>query len=125
MALDYIALGVMLFAATVIFYLIIAIHDIPYEIAKKRNHPHLEAIHVAGWVSLLTLHVIWPFLWIWATLYSAERGYGFAREDETKALRQRVNELEYRMRTLEGRTPAAQAAAAATADTTATLAPKD
>lgn len=123
MALDYIALGVMLFAATVIFYLIIAIHDIPYEIAKKRNHPHLEAIHVAGWVSLLTLHVIWPFLWIWATLYSAERGYGFAREDETKALRQRVNELEYRLRMLEGHTAPA---AATTADATAaTSAPKD
>ena len=120
MALDYISLGIMLFAATVVFYLIIAIHDIPYEIAKKRHHPHLEAIHVAGWVSLLTLHVIWPFLWIWATMYSQERGYGFAREDETKALRQRLNELEYRLRTLEGRSPAAT-----TPDTAATAAPKD
>ncbi len=30
----------------------------------------------AGWVSLFTLHVIWPFLWIWATLYQPERGWG-------------------------------------------------
>ena len=48
----------------------------PYEIAKKPNHPHLEAIHYAGWVSLFTLHVIWPFLWIWATLWQKENGWG-------------------------------------------------
>ncbi len=78
MALDYVALGIMIFAALVCFYLIIAIHDIPYEIAKHRNHPHQDAIHVAGWVSLLTLHVIWPFLWIWATLYRPDRGWGFS-----------------------------------------------
>ncbi len=74
--LDYAALFFLVFAAIVMFYGIIAIHDIPYEIAKKRNHPHLEAIHYAGWVSLFTLHVIWPFLWIWATLWHKENGWG-------------------------------------------------
>ncbi len=69
MFLDYFALGVLIFVFLVIFYGIIILHDIPYLIAKKRNHPHADAIHVAGWVSLFTLHVIWPFLWIWATLY--------------------------------------------------------
>ena len=66
--LDYVALFFLVFATITIFYAIIAIHDIPYEIAKKRNHPHLEAIHYAGWVSLFTLHVIWPFLWIRTTI---------------------------------------------------------
>ena len=47
-----------------------------YEMSVKRNHPHQDAIHVAGWVSLFTLHVIWPFLWIWATLYREDRGWG-------------------------------------------------
>jgi hypothetical protein len=78
MNLEYLALGLLIFVMIFIFYGIIAIHDIPYEIAKKRNHPHLDAIHVAGWVSLFTLHVLWPFLWIWATLYRPERGWGFA-----------------------------------------------
>ncbi len=73
MFLDYFALGVLIFVFLVIFYGIIILHDIPYLIAKKRNHPHADAIHVAGWVSLFTLHVIWPFLWIWATLYRPER----------------------------------------------------
>lgn len=58
MFLNYFALGVLIFVFLVIFYGIIAIHDIPYLIAKKRNHPHADAIHTAGWVSLFTLHVI-------------------------------------------------------------------
>lgn len=53
MFLDYFALGVLIFVFLVIFYGIIILHDIPYLIAKKRNHPHADAIHVAGWVSLL------------------------------------------------------------------------
>jgi Protein of unknown function (DUF3302) len=62
MFLDYFALVVLIFVAVVLFYGIIAIHDIPYEIAKRRNHPQQDAIHVAGWISLFTLHAIWPFL---------------------------------------------------------------
>ena len=77
MFLDYAALGLLIFVAIVIFYGIIAIHDIPYEISVHRNHPQQDAIHVAGWVSLFTLHVLWPFLWIWATLYREDRGWGF------------------------------------------------
>ena len=77
MFLDYFALVLLVFVVVVLFYGIIAIHDIPYEIAKRRNHPQQDALHVAGWVSLLTMHVIWPFLWIWATLYREDRGWGF------------------------------------------------
>ena len=62
MFLDYFALAVLLIVVLVCFYGIIVIHDIPYEIAVKRDHPHQDAIHAAGWVSLFTLHAIWPFL---------------------------------------------------------------
>ena len=68
MFLDYFALGVLIFMVITLFYAVIAIHDIPHLMAKARNHPHQDAIHVAGWVSLFTLHVIWPFLFIWATV---------------------------------------------------------
>ena len=106
MFLDYLVLGFLIFGALVTFYLIIAIHDIPYEIAKKRNHPHQDAIHVAGWVSLMTLHTIWPFLWIWATIYRPERGYGFSAESEqNKALAVRVTNMEARLTALEVKTP--------------------
>ena len=46
--LDYVALFVLIFVVLVIFYGIIAVHDIPYEIAQRRNHPHQDAIHAAG-----------------------------------------------------------------------------
>lgn len=127
MFLDYFALGLIFFVAITLFYGIIVIHDIPYEIAHKRNHPHQDAIHVAGWVSLFTLHVIWPFLWIWATLYREDRGWGFqtaqakpaeggaesspgsadAEDDrlaqELETLREQVGALTARLSTLESR----------------------
>jgi hypothetical protein len=74
--LNYFALGLLIFVLITLFYGIIAIHDVPYEIAKHRNHPHQDAIHAAGWVSLFTLHALWPFLWIWAMLYRPDRGWG-------------------------------------------------
>ncbi len=105
--LDYFALAVLVFVAVTLFYAIIAIHDIPYEIAKHRDHPHQDAIHVAGWVSLFTLHAIWPFLWIWATLYRPDRGWGIQRQEpevqddvaaSLKQLEDRIAQLERRRR---------------------------
>jgi hypothetical protein len=69
MFLDYLSLAILLMGLTVTFYVFIYIHDIPYKIAKARHHPYEEAIHVAGWLSLFTLHAIWPFVWIWAVSY--------------------------------------------------------
>ncbi len=43
--LNYFALGLLIFVIVTLFYGIIAIHDVPYEIAKKRDHPHQDAIH--------------------------------------------------------------------------------
>ena len=103
--LDYIALGILIFVGITIFYGIIAIHDIPYEISKHRNHPQQDAIHVAGWISLFTLHVLWPFLWIWATLYREDRGWGFSDGKSIKehevVLEKKVADLESRLARLE------------------------
>ncbi len=106
MFLDYFALGVLLVVVLVCFYGVIVIHDIPYEIAVKRNHPHQDAIHAAGWVSLFTLHAIWPFLWIWATIYRPERGWGFSQQKQQAdhshldALETRVAQLEQQLAAL-------------------------
>ena len=104
--LDYVALGLLVFVGLVLFYGIIVLHDIPYEIAVHRNHPHQDAIHATGWVSLFTLHVLWPFLWIWATLYRPERGWGFNQrlqqdEDEIQLLKQELADLKTRINTIE------------------------
>lgn len=79
MTLDYVALAILVAVVLILFYGVIVIHDIPYEIAKKRNHPHQDAIHYAGWVSLFTLHILWPLLWIWATLWREDRGWGMQK----------------------------------------------
>ena len=104
--LDYLALGMLIFVFITLFYGVIAIHDIPYEISKHRNHPHQDAIHVAGWVSLFTLHVLWPFLWIWATLYREDRGWGFGGDEspanQFSELTNQVKTLQARVETLEG-----------------------
>jgi Protein of unknown function (DUF3302) len=104
--LNYFALGLLIFVIVTLFYGIIAIHDVPYEIAKHRDHPHQDAIHAAGWVSLFTLHALWPFLWIWAMLYRPERGWGFAHGEadassKLEELHRRMQELELRMKRAE------------------------
>ena len=101
--LNYFALGVLIFVVVTLFYGIIAIHDIPALIAKSRHHPHEDAIHAAGWVSLFTLHVLWPFLWIWAMAYRPERGWGFGYKgpagepDALEQLRLRIEALEQKV----------------------------
>jgi len=110
--LDYFALGTLVFAGITLFYGIIAIHDIPYEIAKHRNHPHQDAIHIAGWVSLFTLHVLWPFLWIWASLYREDRGWGFENDAHSLGDRSRLGdeleEIKRRLASLEAAAPRAE-----------------
>ncbi len=111
MFLDYFALVLLIIVALVLFYGIIVIHDIPYEIAVKRNHPHQDVLHVAGWVSLFTLHAIWPFLWIWAMLYREDRGWGVdqsvgASPDAGGGLETRLAALEERLAQLEQTDPA-------------------
>ena len=116
--LDYVALGILIFVGITLFYGVIAIHDIPYEIAKHRNHPQQDAIHVAGWISLFTLHILWPFLWIWATLYREDRGWGFtttkAGDDLLARWEMQMAEMSERLAALESGKQTKQAPEAAT-----------
>jgi hypothetical protein len=105
--LNYFALGILFFVVVVLFYGIIAIHDIPHIIAKPRDHPHQDAIHAAGWFSLFTLHALWPFLWIWAMAYKPDRGWGLHHPstatgqsrsaDELETLRSRLAAIEVKL----------------------------
>ena len=93
--LNYFALFLLFFVVIVMFYGIIAIHDIPARIAEARHHPHQDAIHAAGWVSLFTLHVLWPFLWIWAMVYRPERGWGVHHNSPSSTPAGAESELDY------------------------------
>ena len=103
MFLEYLSLIILIFGLSLVFYGFIYIHDIPYEQAKKRNHPQAEAIHVACWLSLFTLHAIWPIVFIWAIakprpLSVSIEGGGLGTPD---AAAERIAQLEERLRTLE------------------------
>ena len=114
--LENAALALLIVMVTFIIYLIIYIHDIPYEIAKKRDHPHQDAIHIAGWVSLFLLHTIWPLLWIWAYLYKP--GEKFLQMEVTGA---GSEEQGKRIEQLEGQV---KALSTKLGELTATLAPE-
>ncbi len=122
MFLSYFALIVLLFGLLLVFYTFIYIHDIPYEQAKKRNHPQADAIHVACWLSLFTLHAIWPLVFLWAIakprpLNVAITSGGLGGPDT--ATQDRIAELEARLRKLEEVKPEVKSATPATTGETA------
>lgn len=104
--LDYLALFLLMLSLTAVFYLFIYIHDLPHKIAKEREHPHEEAIHVAEWLALFTLEALWPLVFMWAVSHkkapkSTTPPPQSGADDD---LSQRVVLLEERLRKLEGPT---------------------
>ncbi len=84
--LDTIALGILIFTAISLLFGAIVIAGIPYKTALERNHPQQDAIRHAGWVSLFTLHALWPLVWIWATAYREPPVPRFSQIDEDTAI---------------------------------------
>lgn len=107
--LNYFALALLLLALGVVFYVFIYIHELPYEAAKHRNHPQQDAIYVACWLSLFTLHAIWPLVFIWAIskprpLDVTVTGGGVGPAQPHPDTIRRLGELESRLRQLEAST---------------------
>ena len=100
---EWFTLFIWIFVLTILIYGIIAIHDIPAHIARKRNHPHADAIEAAGWVSLFTLHVLWPFLWIWAMTYKPEKEQGIRQNLTAESETESVDELKSELRQMQER----------------------
>lgn len=124
MFLEYLALGLLLLVVTGVFYVFMYIHDIPYELAEKRHHPQKDAIYWGCWLSLFTLHVLWPFIFLWAVSKPAKvelmsgqasddhapEGEGHspansaaAAESEIKQLREQLTVLQSRIAAIEQR----------------------
>ena len=102
MFLDYLALVILLMGLTLVFYTFVYIHDLPHKIAKQREHPHEEAIHVACWLSLFTLHAIWPVVFMWAVAHKKGGAAHVVVSTEVKPdLATRLAELEARLKSLE------------------------
>lgn len=64
--LDFFALFVLLilFAAAIAVWVILGM--LPGRIARSRNHPQVDAIHICGWIGALTMGVFSPIAYIWA-----------------------------------------------------------
>jgi Na+/H+ antiporter NhaD/arsenite permease-like protein len=93
MFLDYLALVMLIIGISLVIYTFIYIHDIPYQIAKKRDHEQKEAIHLACWLSLFTLHAIWPIVFVWAVMKPKPLAVKI-EEDERGLVNQRLLALE-------------------------------
>src|SRR6478735_649618 len=109
-AWDYVALFLLMLSITAVFYVFIFIHDLPHKIAKEREHPHEEAIHVAEWLALFTLEALWPLVFMWAVSYKKPPKStppllpqtGGGETTGNGDLSHRVVVLEERLRKLEG-----------------------
>jgi Protein of unknown function (DUF3302) len=84
--LEIVALGILVFTAVSLMFGAIAIVGIPHQIAVERSHPHQDAIYLAGWVSLFTLHTIWPLLWVWSAAYREKPLPKFVEINEDTAI---------------------------------------
>jgi hypothetical protein len=84
--LEIVALGILVFIAVSLLLGAIAMVGIPHQIAVERSHPHQDAIYFAGWVSLFTLHAIWPLLWVWSAAYREDPLPRFAQINEDTAI---------------------------------------
>ncbi len=103
MWLEYASLGILIVGMTLVFYTFVYIHDIPYMIAKRRNHPQVEAIHVACWLSLFTIHALWPLVFLWAVSKSNPIKVSVPDTQELEErLLERIAAMESRLNQIEG-----------------------
>ena len=64
--LDYAAWFVLALLAMIIVGVVFFIGNLPGSVARKRNHPNVEAIAMGSWATLLFGVVLWPLVLMWA-----------------------------------------------------------
>jgi hypothetical protein len=101
--LETLALVMLCLSVTAIFYIFIFIHDLPHRMAKKRNHPQQEAIHYACWLSLFTLHAIWPLVFLWSVSNRDPVRVAVEGDGEPSGAAERIAALEKRIAELESK----------------------
>jgi Protein of unknown function (DUF3302) len=94
---EYFCLAILCLGLTMIIYALVWLHSIPHIIAEKNHHPHKRAIHVACWLSVFTLHAIWPFVYLWAMSPRTRLPVVIESATADEGLVQRVAELERKL----------------------------
>lgn len=105
---EYFCLAILFLGGIMVVYGLVWLHGIPHHIAEKNDHPHKRSIHVACWLSVFTLHAIWPIVYLWAMSPRARLPIVLEHS--------RDEELAVRVAELEKRLAASAAAPAAATD---------
>jgi len=78
---------------------VVALGSLPGDIAKRRQHPHAEAINVASWIGLALGGILWPIAFVWAFI---PFGHSSANEaGEVASLRKQIETLQAEIATLK------------------------
>ncbi|HEV7258884.1 MAG TPA: DUF3302 domain-containing protein [Bosea sp. (in: a-proteobacteria)] len=64
--LDIFAWIVLIVLAASTVFVIVFMAMLPGMVARRRNHPWVEAVTVGGWVTLFLGFLLWPLVLIWA-----------------------------------------------------------
>jgi hypothetical protein len=91
----FIVFGILFLAIVVA---IVALGSLPGNIARRRGHPQVDAIAVAGWLGIASLGVLWPIAFIWAFL-RPDDGAGEVPPETDEA--QQLADLQSRMTAVE------------------------
>jgi hypothetical protein len=94
---DYVAFGAMGVVFVAMIWLVIALGDLPANIARERNHSQVAAVRALSWFGLLfTGGVLWIFAIVWAFFDSSALRMPPSSEveDELKNIQTRLNKLE-------------------------------
>jgi hypothetical protein len=81
---------------TMVVYAMVWLHGIPHHIAEANDHPHKRIIHHACWLSLFTLHAIWPLVYLWSVMPRQRLTVAVEHPEQDK-LKARLDELERRL----------------------------
>jgi hypothetical protein len=98
--LDWFSLVIAFSGITMVVMAFMWLHEYPTRIAHENKHPQEEAIHWACWLSLFTLHALWPFVFLWAKTNPQSIPVTMTDDrklaEELKALRAKLDALEAR-----------------------------
>ncbi len=92
MVLDIFALVVIALLIGFVIWLVVFLGNMPGDIARKHNHPQVQAITALSWIGLITMGVGWFIALVWA-YYRPEGG--------NADLQQQVNDLKHQIERLQ------------------------
>jgi len=99
--LDAFTFLVMFILAAAIIFLVVRLGELPGKIARNRNHPQADAIHVCGWLGLVTLGILWPIALIWSLIKPVTVPGMVEETSLTETLSHQVAELQNKIALLE------------------------